>query len=153
MEMLDSKQLRDINTGTADDHTKLILLDSNNNPITITISQLASLLGITGVGGNLKFTGNSIDVTALSTDTLNDKAIGRPDAGGKAYIPFVQSDGVMEIESCIDYHHVGSTTDFDSRLGLNESGVLYCSGELTATKVWGLLQIELFFYSFARNHN
>lgn len=137
MEMLDEKQLRDINTGTANANTKLILLDSNNNPITITISQLASLLGITGVGGNLKFTGNSIDVTTLSTDTLNDKAIGRPNANGKEYIPFVQADGVMEIDSCIDYHHVGSETDFDSRLGLNEGGVLYCSGEFQGTKVWG----------------
>ena len=137
MEMLDEKQLRDINTGAANANTKLILLDSNNNPITITISQLASLLGITGVGGNLKFTGNSIDVTALSTDTLNDKAIGRLDAGGKAYIPFVQSDGVMEIESCIDYHHVGSKTDFDSRLILEESGTLVCSSEFKGTKVWG----------------
>ena len=106
-------------------------------PITITVSELASLLGITGVGGSLKFTGNSVDVTTLSTDTLNNKAIGRPGANGKEYIPFVQSDGVMEIDSCINYHHVGSETDFDSRLILEESGTLVCSSEFKGTKVWG----------------
>lgn len=137
MELLDGKQVRAINAGSANANTKLILLDGNNNPITITISELAGLLGITGVGGSLKFTGNSIDVTTLSTDTLNDKVIGRPSSGGVDYIPYVRTDGVMEIESQIDYHDNGSSADYDSRLGLDENGVLVCSGEFKGAKVWG----------------
>lgn len=77
--------------------------------------------------GNAATASNASKLSGMSTTS-----------NGATGIPFIRSDGVMEVGKYIDFHLAGGdTSDYKVRLTSDDSGNLSCSGNFSATNVYG----------------
>jgi hypothetical protein len=96
-------------------------------PASTSIPTLTFRATTTSLTGALSVTGN----TTL-TGTLNGNTVGTINSSANTNkIPNIAVDGIMEIGSTIDFHHAGSTTDYDSRISSIATALRVTKGAYT----------------------
>lgn len=142
----------DLDTSIANGETKRLQVVAVTNTAEAKRKELQDM--INQVGSASFVTQGAMDTALKAKLGINDTAVNSSKlAGNTLYssggqgIPFVSTDGVMEVGNYIDFHQAGSTADYDGRLSLAGNG------NLTYSKSFEAQSITAYDGSFQANGN